>query len=133
MPGYLRFYLVVLLVAVTSPDEIFAQPAAAPKPQVAVERVFAATGVVQKISPAENSVTIKHEAISGFMPAMTMPFNVKEKDGLKGLTVGDEITFHLHVTATESWVNQFTVFGKTNVAEAAPVKPISMPAPFFKS
>ncbi len=42
------------------------------------ERVFAAKGVVEELKPDGQTVIIRHEAISNFMAAMTMPFKVKE-------------------------------------------------------
>ena len=36
-------------------------------------------------------VTIKHEEVKGFMPAMTMPYEVKDAKALDGLAPGDLI------------------------------------------
>jgi len=74
-------------------------------------RIFAAKGVVEEINPDAQTVTIKHEAVSNYMAAMTMPFKVKDQKELAGLQIGDEISFQHHVTETESWVDQFTKIG----------------------
>lgn len=68
-------------------------------------RVFAASGIIREIRPDERMVVIRHGAISNFMDAMTMPFRVKTAKELAGLQPGDEISFQLHVTETESWVD----------------------------
>jgi Cu/Ag efflux protein CusF len=72
----------------------------------AVVRVFAAKGVVEELKPDDSKVVLKHEAISNYMDAMTMPFKVKEATELAGLQTGDKVSFQLHVTETESWVDQ---------------------------
>src|SRR5882724_9967364 len=72
-------------------------------------RTFAAKGIIQEIK--NSTIVIKHEAISNFMDAMTMPFKVKNEKDLTGLKVGDEILFQLHVSETESWVDQIIKVG----------------------
>jgi len=49
-------------------------------------------GVVVTTKPATNEVTVTHPAIPGFMPAMTMPFAVKDPNALRDLMPGDAIT-----------------------------------------
>ena len=74
-------------------------------------RTFMAKGVVQEINADGRTVIIRHEAVSNYMDAMTMPFKVKEQKELADLRRGDEITFQLHVTETESWIDQITKIG----------------------
>ena len=79
--------------------------------------MFAAKGVVEEIKPDRQTVVIRHGAISNYMAAMTMPFRVKTKDELAGISAGDEILFQLHVTDTESWIDQIVKIGTAPVAE----------------
>ena len=51
-------------------------------------------GVVQEIPPDHRHVTIKHEAIPGYMAAMTMDFSVRDTNALASLAPGDDITVH---------------------------------------
>jgi protein SCO1 len=74
-------------------------------------RTFAAKGVVQAISPDEQTVVIQHDAISNYMSAMTMPFTVRERAALANLHPGDEVSFQLHVTATTSWIDRIEKIG----------------------
>lgn len=69
-----------------------------------VVRVFPVSGIVEELKPGQHLVVIKHQAITNFMGAMTMPFRVKDANELSGLRRGDEISFHLHVTDSESWI-----------------------------
>jgi protein SCO1 len=49
-------------------------------------------GQVLETNPAANQITVKHEDIPGFMPAMTMPYKVKDPSGMQDLQAGDAIT-----------------------------------------
>ena len=89
------------------------------------ERSFVARGLVRELSPADNTVTIQHGAIPGFMDAMTMPFRVKEVGELKGLHPGDEVSFRLHVTATDSWVDHLVKTGTRALAKST-TPPVEM-------
>ncbi len=66
----------------------------------------AVNGVIVELKLGDKSVVIQHEAISNFMAAMTMPFKVKAPEELAGLRGGDIVSFQLHVTETESWIDQ---------------------------
>jgi protein SCO1/2 len=65
---------------------------------------FAAHGVIRQIASDRHTITIQHDAIPGFMSAMTMDFPVKATNELNRLTPQDEITFQLVVTDHDSWV-----------------------------
>jgi Cu(I)/Ag(I) efflux system protein CusF len=56
---------------------------------------YVGKGKITKINAAGGSVEIDHEKIPGMMPPMKMEFNVKSKDLLNGLKVGDEIKFEV--------------------------------------
>ena len=75
-------------------------------------KVFEARGVVRELRPESDSVIIQHEAISNYMDAMTMPFKVRPRAELKGLREGQAVTFRLHVTETESWIDRITSTGR---------------------
>ncbi len=74
-------------------------------------QVFDVRGVVIAIKPREKSVEIKHEAVPGYMPAMTMPFDVKDTNELSGLEPGEPVTFRLLVTDTEGWIEHIRKLG----------------------
>ncbi len=67
-------------------------------------QTFAARGIVQQISTDRRTATIQHEAIPGYMAAMTMDFSVNATNELSGISPNDEITFTLAVTENESWI-----------------------------
>lgn len=65
---------------------------------------YDACGVVRQIADDRHKATIQHEAIAGYMSAMTMDFNVKNTNELNGISPSDEITFKLDVGENESWI-----------------------------
>jgi len=87
-------------------------------------RTFTAGGTVVELKPDARTIVIRHEAISNYMAAMTMPFKVQAPHELSGLHEGDTISFQLHVTQTESWVDQIH---KTGFA-TSPIKPAAKTA-----
>ena len=105
-------------------------------------RTFAANGIVQEISRHGQTVVIKHDAISNYMSAMTMPFKVRPPAALARLRPGDVVSFQLHVTATTSWIAQIVKTGATmpppnpkplDYEPATPLNPMSAnPLLFYK-
>ena len=63
------------------------------------QRVFTLQGQVQSLDASRKQVVVKHEEIKGFMPAMTMPYDVQEASALDGLAPGDLINAQLVVFA----------------------------------
>jgi protein SCO1/2 len=61
------------------------------------ERTFTLQGQIQSLDPSRKQVVVKHEEIKGFMPAMTMPYDVQESKSLDGLAPGDLINAQLVV------------------------------------
>jgi protein SCO1 len=61
------------------------------------QRTFTLQGQVQSLDVPRKLVTVKHEEIVGFMPAMTMPYEVADAKALDGLAPGDLINSKLVV------------------------------------
>lgn len=75
------------------------------------ERTFLVKGIVKAVRPGQKEIEIKHEAIPGYMPAMTMPFDVKDTNQLIGLEPEQLVSFRLTVTDTEGWVDNIQKLG----------------------
>jgi protein SCO1/2 len=86
---------------------------------------YASRGVVQAVHPEKKSVVIKHEEIPGYMPAMTMPFQVRDTNELKGLSVGGRVEFRLRVTEKDGWIDQLKPVTPPAEPAAATVDPTS--------
>ena len=61
------------------------------------QRTFTLQGQVQSLDTPRKLVIVKHEEIKGFMPAMTMPYEVEDAKALDGLAPGDLINATLVV------------------------------------
>lgn len=81
------------------------RPSSTPEPAA---RTFAARGIVITVPSDGKTVVIQHEAISNYMAAMTMPFEVKDTNDLRGLQPGDRLAFRLNVTPQEGWIDHLT-------------------------
>ncbi len=62
-------------------------------------------GIIRELPPDGQKVVIKHEEVPGYMPAMTMPFSVRDRALLQGLKIGDTVRFRLRVTQTDGWID----------------------------
>jgi protein SCO1 len=67
-------------------------------------RTYEAHGIVREIAADRRAVTIQHETIAGYMPAMTMEFPVKDTNELARISPSDEITFKLVVRENGDWI-----------------------------
>jgi protein SCO1/2 len=75
-----------------------------PATQSAGVKRFEVLGHIRSIDASNKTVRITHEEIPDYMPAMTMPFPVKDVALLKGLAAGDSVQFELAVTEDDSWI-----------------------------
>jgi len=92
----------------------------APVGKPTAARTFQVNGRVREITPETKTVRVAHEEIPDYMPAMTMPLQVKDATLLNGLRVGDEIHFELSVTDDDSWISHLEKIGNGNAVAAAP-------------
>ena len=60
-------------------------------------REYTLVGEVRSVEPESHRITIRHEAIAGFMDAMTMPFSYADEALLKDLRPGDRVEGKLRV------------------------------------
>jgi protein SCO1/2 len=95
----LNFLFVFLLVVIA----VFKLEAAPDADQISIKS-YGARGVVRQIADDRRKVTIQHEAIVGYMSAMTMEFTVKNTNELNGISPSDEISFKLDVGENDSWI-----------------------------
>ena len=75
------------------------------------ERQFAATGLIVAILE-DGQVSVAHDAIPGFMPAMTMPLTLANPRDAGRLTPGDRVQFTLRVGEQASRAADFVVTGR---------------------
>lgn len=79
-------------------------------------RLYDVRGIVRGFSPDRTTIEIEHENIRGFMPQMTMPFTPRDKKEIANLANGDAVSFRLHVTANDSWIDGVKKIPREEVA-----------------
>lgn len=77
-------------------------------------RSFVARGIIRELGGDGQTVVVRHEDIPGFMPKMTMEFNVRDTNELRGLRAGDPITFNVKANEKESWIEGIQRAGTNN-------------------
>lgn len=85
---------------------------------------YVVRGVLKEVRLEEHQLVINHQDIPSFMPAMTMPFNVKDAALLTNAAIGDAITFQLHVTESDTWVDHIE---RLATAEETTKNPAALP------
>ncbi len=86
-------------------------------------KTYEAHGVFRRIDPETGDARISHEAIPGYMEAMTMSFAVHDDAGLKILRPGDTLDFRLCISGTQAWVDHLRRTGATIVPTLAKATP----------
>jgi protein SCO1/2 len=67
-------------------------------------RQYALTGQILVVNQDGKELVVRHEEIKGFMPAMTMPFRLKDPSMARERVPGDLIRARLLVTDEEAWL-----------------------------
>jgi protein SCO1/2 len=79
--------------------------AAACSRQSVDRRQYQLHGQVLSVAPDRKEATIQHDAIAGFMPAMTMPYKVQDPTLLDGIAPGDVIDAILVVVSNDAFLS----------------------------
>ncbi|HSE15539.1 MAG TPA: SCO family protein [Pyrinomonadaceae bacterium] len=99
------------------------------------EKRYDFKGKVIVVEPEKHLVTVSHEDIKGYMPAMTMPFTVKSESDLQILAPDDEITATLVIDGKHSWLEDLIITRQSATAPATPGVQMAKPGdevPNFK-
>jgi protein SCO1/2 len=91
------------------------------------QRSFTLQGQVQSIDAGKTSAVIKHEEIKGFMPGMTMPYEVRDPKLLDGLAPGDLINATLIVESNAAYLSTIKKVGSAPL-EAPAAEPVEASA-----
>lgn len=119
MKLYLAFFVLcsATLASIVSATLIYHYHQATAVP-VASNQVFEVKGQIRSLEADGKTVHIAHEDIPGFMPAMEMPFIVKNPSVLRGLGSGDVVKFQLVVTKDDSWIARIEKLPDTSAVVA---------------
>jgi protein SCO1 len=83
-------------------------------------REYTLQGQVLSIQPDRMEAVIRHEEITGFMSAMTMPYPVQDAKEYEGLAPGDLISATLIVEPTKGYLQNVKKVGTAPLEGAAP-------------
>jgi protein SCO1 len=84
-------------------------------------REYELRGQVLAVNRERQEITVKHEDITGFMPAMTMPFRVADRAELEARVPGELIRATLVVGSNEVHLEDVERTGEAPLGEAPPV------------
>src|SRR5919199_1862311 len=93
------------------------------------DRSYKLQGQVLSIDGPQKQLTIKHEEIKGLMPAMTMPYEVKDDRLLNGLAPGDLINATLIIESNDAYLKTIKKVGQAPLEKP----PAEAPAPSARS
>ncbi len=99
------------------------QAATSPASSGATIKTYKLRGKVISTDAAKSEVTLDHEAIPGFMSAMTMPYKLKDPTVLSELHPGDTVTADILVTDQDVLLDHIVIVGQA--------KPDYKPAIFY--
>jgi protein SCO1 len=85
-------------------------------------------GKVISVDREHHQVTVAHDAIPGFMGAMTMPFAIREDWPFQILAPGQRISATLVVEAGRSWLEQITITKQSSEAVLSPPAAVGFPS-----
>ncbi len=94
-------------------------------------KTYPLRGKVIATNPAKGEVTLAHQAIPGFMEAMTMPYKVRDPRMLGELHPGDTVTADVLVSQTadaDVFVDHFVIVGQSK-PDYRPAVQYHVPAP----
>jgi protein SCO1/2 len=81
-------------------------------------REYTLQGQVLSVQADQKQAVIRHEEIKGFMPAMTMPYDVQDSKEYAGVAPGDLVTATLVVEPTRAYLQQVKKVGTAPLAVA---------------
>ena len=95
--------------------------------------VYEVTGRVEAVDASAAQVKIAHQDIPGFMPAMTMSFDVASPELLVGIAPGARVRFLLERSATNLRILELSVTAEPEAGfQGAPPAPTPQIAPDFE-
>jgi protein SCO1 len=116
---------ILLLVAMVGAGQSVARQPDQTASTTPDSRTFLVKGVIERLVPGGPELVVRHEAIPNYMGAMTMPFKVRDTNEVASLGRGDAISFLLHVTEQESWIDRIVRTGSTALPSNPSTDPVA--------
>src|SRR5262245_49852653 len=87
------------------------------------ERRYPLSGQIESLAADHKSLLVKHGELTGFMPAMAMPYDGRDGKGLDGLAPGDLITATLVVISNGAYLTDIRKTGAAPLEKKPPEPP----------
>jgi protein SCO1 len=84
------------------------------------QRTYTVHGQVLAVTPDRQEATVKHGEIAGLMPAMTMPYKIREKAELNAVRPGDVIDATLVIVENDAYLTAVKKVGEAPLEQAPP-------------
>jgi len=83
------------------------------------ERSYSLQGQILDVAADHQQATIKHDEIKGLMPAMTMPYKVKNPELLSGMAPGDLVNATLVIVSNDAYLTAVKKVGQAPIEKPA--------------
>ena len=93
------------------------------------DRTYTLQGQVLSIDAPKKQIIVKHDEIKGLMPAMTMPYSVRDEQKLRGLAPGDLIDATLIIESNDAYLSTIEKVGQAPLEKP----PVDTSAPMARS
>lgn len=98
------------------------------EPEVKVH-YYELKGTVISVDKGHQQAVINHQAIPGFMEAMTMGYTIKDDAALEQMKAGDHITARVVVAPHNMYLDHVVIVQKNGQAQASPTVETHIPKP----
>jgi len=83
------------------------------------ERSYSLQGQILDVAADHQQATIKHDEVKGLMPAMTMPYKVKNPELLSGMAPGDLVNATLVIVSNDAYLTAVKKVGQAPIEKPA--------------
>ena len=83
------------------------------------ERSYSLQGQILDVAADHQQATIKHDEVKGLMPAMTMPYKVKNPELLGGMAPGDLVNATLVIVSNDAYLTAVKKVGQAPIEKPA--------------
>ncbi|HEY6214962.1 MAG TPA: SCO family protein [Vicinamibacterales bacterium] len=96
------------------------------------QKAYTLNGQVLSLDAPHRQLTIKHDEIKGLMPAMTMPYSVRDEKLLAGISPGDLVDATLVIVSNDAYLTTIKKVGHADVPPPPPDAPMPAAASGFE-
>jgi len=88
------------------------------------QQAYTLSGQVLSVEAPRKQLTIKHGEIKGLMPAMTMPYSVRDEKLLASVAPGDLVNATLVIVSNDAYLTAITKTGHADLPPPPPDTPM---------